>query len=220
VELTVVRAHVVELKVPVRLELKVIVPVGVVGLADVSFTVGVQLVAWLMKIVDGVQLRTVVVGLRVTMNEAVAPPPQLLRVTVWAPSGELAGTLNEPTKTLPQLNVVMTTPAGLSHETVPVPGQPLPQPLMLTLTLIPMGPLVAPSVIWVAACARLTWVAPTIKASATTTAIRRILLVISFSVFFRVVLLIVPVKTCSDSSKAISGYIYPHGQNTRTTRTD
>lgn len=41
---------------------KVTVPVGVVGVAKVSVTVAVQLVAWLTTTVAGVQLTVVVVG--------------------------------------------------------------------------------------------------------------------------------------------------------------
>ena len=73
VELTITRVHVVELNVPVPvLLLNAIVPLGVVGVADVSFTIGVQLVAWLMKSVEGLQPTDVVVERSVTVKVAAA----------------------------------------------------------------------------------------------------------------------------------------------------
>jgi hypothetical protein len=49
----------------------VTVPVGVVGVVDVSVTVAVQLVAWLMKTVDGVHTTVVVVEWTPTVMVAV-----------------------------------------------------------------------------------------------------------------------------------------------------
>jgi hypothetical protein len=49
-------------KAPVELVVKVTDPVGVVGVADVSVTVAVQLVGWLTTIDEGEQETLVVVG--------------------------------------------------------------------------------------------------------------------------------------------------------------
>ena len=52
----------VGLNVPVELVVKLTEPVGVVGPPEVSVTVAVQLVAWLMTTDDGEQLILVLVG--------------------------------------------------------------------------------------------------------------------------------------------------------------
>ena len=52
---------------------KVTVPVGVVGVPDVSVTVAVHVVAWLITTVDGTQLTVVVVGCKTPMITVVVP---------------------------------------------------------------------------------------------------------------------------------------------------
>jgi hypothetical protein len=69
--------HVAEVPVPASVHVppgvKVTVPDGVIAVpADVSVTVAVQLVAWLMTTVEGVQTTDVVVDRRVTVT-LVAP---------------------------------------------------------------------------------------------------------------------------------------------------
>jgi hypothetical protein len=60
------RVHVADgLKVPVLLVVKDMVPVGVVGLNDVSVTLAVQIVAALTRTEPGEQAMVVVVGLSV-----------------------------------------------------------------------------------------------------------------------------------------------------------
>jgi len=61
------------LNVPVELVVKLAEPVGVVGPADVSVTVAVQLVAWLMTTVEGEQLTLVLVGCVTAAWVTVAP---------------------------------------------------------------------------------------------------------------------------------------------------
>ena len=51
----------VPVNVPVPLLVKVTEPVGVVGLVEVSVTVAVQLVAWLIATLEGVHVTDVVV---------------------------------------------------------------------------------------------------------------------------------------------------------------
>ena len=63
----------VGLNVPVELVVTLTEPVGVVGPADVSVTVAVQLVAWLMTTVEGEQLTLVLVGCVTAAWVTVAP---------------------------------------------------------------------------------------------------------------------------------------------------
>ena len=61
------------LNVPVELVVKLTEPVEVVGPAEVSVTVAVQLVAWLMITVGGEQLTLVLVGCVTAAWVTVAP---------------------------------------------------------------------------------------------------------------------------------------------------
>ena len=61
VEFRVARVHEVRLKVPVPLLFRLTVPVGVVGVPDVSFTVTAQLVGCLSATAVGVHERVVAV---------------------------------------------------------------------------------------------------------------------------------------------------------------
>jgi hypothetical protein len=87
--------QVAEAPVPANVQVppgvKVTVPVGAVGAALVSVTVAVQLVAWLMATVEGVQATVVVVAWAVTPEDTatvwllLALPPTLsvtVKVTV------------------------------------------------------------------------------------------------------------------------------------------
>ena len=61
------------LNVPVEFVVKLTEPVGVVGTLDVSVTVAVQLVAWLLTRDGGAQLTLVLVGCEVAAWVTVAP---------------------------------------------------------------------------------------------------------------------------------------------------
>src|SRR6266705_4200091 len=104
--------------------------------------------------------------------------------------------------------------AGLSHVSVVVPLLP---PPTVALTDVPTGPVlgVIETDALPAAFTRLDCWAVTIIATRAIAAIRMIRLSFGLSLF-RLVSLILLVKICSDSCKAIPGYIYPHGQITRT----
>ena len=67
------RVQLAALKVPAPLLVKPTVPVGVVGVAEVSVTVAVQDAAWLTTTDPGVQVTAVVVGWRAPTVRANVP---------------------------------------------------------------------------------------------------------------------------------------------------
>ncbi len=67
VELTIVKLQLAALNIPVPLLVKLTVPVGVVGLVEVSLTAALHELAWSTATEPGLQLTVVVVECKVVM---------------------------------------------------------------------------------------------------------------------------------------------------------
>jgi len=108
------KVHVAEdgLKVPVELVVKLTLPVGVVGLVDVSVTVAVHVLAVLIVTELGAQLTVVLVG---AMAGAVTVTLTLVGAVV-APKGEpVTITLNDPVGVDAEVPIVRTlVPVGVT----------------------------------------------------------------------------------------------------------